>query len=184
MLRYPKESPVIIVAVDVTDKVLKDLIVRRENVSAALHWLVKHNPVCKDIQINYECLAQLPLEDIPADLSKLSCEQESEKHELDLDRGPLDIDDLPNNQDTELRSVLLNPVKFKQQKELTKNELLQENKIRWPEKGQNTVSEFGVEFLAILAFPTLFPDGKGDPTNSATKRNGTLAEKNKTSYKV
>ena len=175
--RYPNELPVIIVAVDVRDNVSKDLIVRREKVSAALHWLVKHNPAYKDIQINYECLAQLPLEDIPADLSKLSCEQESEKDEVDPDRGPLDIDDLPNNQDTELSSVLLNPVKFKQQKELIKDEILQENKIRWPEKGQKPVSEFGVEFLATMAFPTLFPDGKGDPTNSATKRDATLAEK-------
>ena len=75
---------------------------------------MKHNPAYKDIQINNECLAQLPIDDIPADLSKLSCEQESEKEELDPVRGPLDIDDLPNNQDTELSRVLLNPIKFKQ----------------------------------------------------------------------
>jgi len=26
----------------------------------------------------------------------------------------------------------------------------------------------GTQFLATMAFPTLFPDGKGDPTNSGT----------------
>lgn len=39
------------------------------------------------------------------------------------------------------------------------------------------MSKFGVEFLATMGFPTLFPDGKGDPTNLATKRDATLAEK-------
>ena len=28
-----------------------------------------------------------------------------------------------------------------------------------------------------MAFPTLFPDGKGDPTNSATMRDVTLGDK-------
>lgn len=175
--RYPKELPVIIVAVDGRDNVSRDLIVRHEKVLSALHWLVRHNPAYKDVEINYECLAELPLEDIPADLPKVSCEQGSGKDELDPDRGPLDIDDLPNNQDTELSTMLLNPVKFKQQEELIKDEILHENKIRWPQRGQKAVSEFRVEFLATMAFPTLFPDGKGDPTNSATKRDAPLGEK-------
>ena len=54
--------------------------------------------------------------------------------------------------------MLLNPVKSKQQKEIIKDEILQHNKIRWPERGQIPVSEFKVEFLATMAFPTLFPD--------------------------
>ena len=41
----------------------------------------------------------------------------SGRDELDSDRGPLDIDDLPNNEGTELCSVLLNPVKFKLQQQ-------------------------------------------------------------------
>ena len=54
--------------------------------------------------------------------------------------------------------MLLNPVKSKQQKEIIKDEILQHNKIRWPERGQIPVSEFKVEFLATMAFQTLFPD--------------------------
>ena len=73
--------------------------------------------------------------------------------------------------------MLLNPVKSKQQKEIIKDEILQHNKIRWPERGQIPVSEFKVEFLATMAFPTLFPDSKGDPTNSGTKRDVTFGEK-------
>ena len=38
--RQPKELPVIIVTVDGKNDMSKDLIVRREKVSYALHWLV------------------------------------------------------------------------------------------------------------------------------------------------
>ena len=64
--RQPKELPVIIVTVDGKNDMSKDLIVRPEKVSYALHWLVSHNSVYRDVQIDYECLAQLPLEGIPA----------------------------------------------------------------------------------------------------------------------
>ena len=33
--------------------------------------------------------------------------------------------------------------------------------------GSEPLSEFSVQFLASMAFPTLFPDGEGDPTNIA-----------------
>ena len=39
------------------------------------------------------------------------------------------------------------------------------------------MSEFEVEFLTTRAFPTLFPDCKGDPTNLATKSDATFGEK-------
>ena len=174
MSRQPKELPVIIVTVEGKNDMSKDLIVCPEKVSYVL--LVSHNPVYRDVQIDYECLAQLPLEGIPADLSKVRYEKGSGSEELDPDRGPLDIDDLPNNKDTELSSMLLNPVKSKQQKEIIKDEILQRNKIKWPERSQIPVSEFKVEFLATMAFPTLFPDSKGNPTNSGKKRDVTFGE--------
>ena len=120
----------------------KDLIVPREKVSNALNWLVRHNPAFKNIQIDYECLAKLPLEDIPVVLTKVRCEKVSESDELDSDRGPLDTDDLPNNEGTELSSMFLNPVKSKQQKKkIIKYVILQQNEIRWPERGEIPVSD-------------------------------------------
>ena len=44
------------------------------------------------------------------------------------------------------------------------------------ERGAKAINEFKIELLATMAFPSLFPDGKGDPTNSTTKRNVTLGE--------
>ena len=82
--RQPKELPVIIVTVEGKNDMSKDLIVRPEKVSYVL--LVSHNPVYRDVQIDYECLAQLPLEGIPADPSKVRCEKGSGSEELDPDR--------------------------------------------------------------------------------------------------
>lgn len=96
---------------------------------------------------------------------------------LDEDRGPLDIKEIPCNKETELSSTLLNPVELKQQKEVTMDEVLQTQKIQWPERDTKAVNEFKIELLATMAFPSLFPDGTGDPTNLATKCIVTLGEK-------
>ena len=175
--RYPKELPVIIVSVIGKDNIYKDLTVRRQNVSCALHWLVKHNPLYKEITIDYKCLESLPAEGIPCDLPRINVTENCESGKIDPDRGPIDVDEIPFNQETELSSTILNPVNLKPQKELITDELLQNKKVNWPSQTASPLNEFKIEYLATMAFPTLFPDAKGDPTNSATMRNVTLGEK-------
>ena len=165
--RYPKELPIIVITVKGKDNTSKDLIVRRQNVCMALHWLVEHNPVYKNIKIDLNCLSSLPIEGIPSDLKKVHCAVDSE-HEIDPDRGPLDTDEIPFNSETEISSTLLNPVVLKPQKQLIKDELLQQHKATWPSRETNPLSEFKIQLLATMAFPTLFPDAIGDPTNTAT----------------
>ena len=51
-------------------------------------------------------------------------------------------------------------------------EIISEEFLKAPESlnwniGDDSLNEFSCEFLASMAFPTLFPDAKGDPTNSA-----------------
>ena len=65
----------------------------------------------------------------------------------------------------------LNPV------QLITDELLQNYKVNWPHRNSSPLNEFKIEYLATMAFPTLFPDGEGDPTNSATMRDVTLRDK-------
>lgn len=60
---------------------------------------------------------------------------------MDSDRGPLDIDDLPNNEGTELSSMLSNPVKSEEQKKIIKDVILQQYKIRLRERGQIPMSD-------------------------------------------
>lgn len=43
--------------------------------------------------------------------------------------------------------------------------------------GNSPLNEYVTPYLATMAFPTLFPDGKGDPTNPAILKNVTLKEK-------
>ena len=45
------------------------------------------------------------------------------------------------------------------------------------QKDNRNLSEFKIQFLATMAFPSLFPDCKGDLTNAATWCNLTLGEK-------
>ena len=47
----------------------------------------------------------------------------------------------------------------------------------WPTVDNEPLNEYLTPFLATLAFPTLFPDGKGDPTNPSLHRDVPLAER-------
>ena len=71
--RYPKELLIIVITVKGKDNTGKDLIVRTQKVCMALHWLVEHNPVYKNIKIDLNCLSSLPIEGIPRDLKKVHC---------------------------------------------------------------------------------------------------------------
>jgi len=102
---YPSELPVVVVSVKGKDNTYKDLTVRCEKVSCALHWVVQHNPVYNDITIDYELLALLPYDGIPTELHKIDCTEHSKNDEIDPDRGPLD--EIPFNEDTELSSTIL-----------------------------------------------------------------------------
>ena len=48
--------------------------------------------------------------------------------------------------------------------------------LDWPSTEGNIVNEFKTDGLATMAFPTLFPNGKGDPTNRARRHGITLTE--------
>ena len=58
--RYPKDLPVIVVRKKGKGNDFKDLVVRRQVVSDAIHWLSRHNPLYSDIEINYQALVSLP----------------------------------------------------------------------------------------------------------------------------
>ena len=48
--------------------------------------------------------------------------------------------------------------------------------LGWPSIAGNVVNEFKTDGLATMAFPTLFPFGKGDPTSRARQQGVTLTE--------
>lgn len=51
--------------------------------------------------------------------------------------------------------------------------------MSWPTVNSEPINEYTTPFLATMAFPTLFPDGKGDPKNPSLYRDIQLGEKTK-----
>lgn len=93
------------------------------------------------------------------------------------DRGPstLDEEDVVFNKNTDTSSVLPMPNAEQQEIEFIQQQV--QGQINWPSVENSPLNEHTTPFLATMAFPTLFPDGKGDPTNPSLHKHVTLSEK-------
>ena len=49
--------------------------------------------------------------------------------------------------------------------------------MEWTSVENEPLNEYQISHLATMAFPTLFPDGKGDPTNQGLLRDVPLQER-------
>lgn len=178
--KYPVELPILVVLGKGKENTCtsNDLIMWHGNFSSVLHWLVQHNTAYKDITLNCDCLATLPSEGIPSDLQKIYCNENVNDCEIDPDGSPLNTDEIPFNEETELTSTILSPELLNPQNQLITEELLQRPKFHWPDRNSNPLNEFRIELLAAMAFPTLIRGGKGNPTNTATMPKATQEGKN------
>ena len=86
-------------------------------------------------------------------------------------------EDIVYNDLTDMSSFL--PVGEQQQQEIeaVRNQLSENEPMPWPTVENEPLNEYQISYLATMAFPTLFPDGKGDPTNSALLRDVPLQER-------
>ena len=64
-----------------------------------------------------------------------------------------------------------------QEIEAIRTQLSANEPMTWPTIENEPLNEYQVSHLATMAFPTLFPDGKGDPTNQALLRDVPLQER-------
>ena len=71
------------------------------------------------------------------------------------------------------------PVGEQQQQEMeaVRNQLSENKPMQWPSVENEPLNEYQVSHLATMAFPTLFPDGKGNPTNQGLLRDVPLQER-------
>ena len=71
------------------------------------------------------------------------------------------------------------PVGEQQQQEIeaVRNKLCESEPMSWPTIENEPINEYEVSHLATMAFPTLFPDGKGDPTNQVLLRDVSFHER-------
>ena len=167
--RYPKDLSIIIVKMKGKDSTFKDVNVRRQKVYEALLWLSQNNPHYSDIQINVEALNTLSDNDVPSEL--LTVETENEMVQEDKD-GPVvgsSIDkpseDVVYNETTNMSSFL--PVGEQQELDAMRSQLSADDPVAWPTVQVKPINEYQIPYLATMVFPTLFPDGKGNPTNQA-----------------
>ena len=169
---------VIVVKMKGKDNSFKDVTVRRQNVADALHWLINNNLYYKDIIINNDSLNSLPLHGVPQDLFSIEIENLENSEASELDLGPQNEEDIVYNESTEMSSFLPIPECQQQEVQAIQQQLChQPTHMPWPTVDNEPLDEYLTPFLATLAFPTLFPDGKGDPTNPSLHRDVPLAER-------
>ncbi len=178
--RYPKELSVIIVKVKGRDNTFKDVTVRREKVHNALLWLMHNNPHYADLQIDEDALNSLPENGIPADLMTVETESGITSDDVMSDLGPPSdnpSEDTVYNDSAEMSSFL--PVGEQQQQEIEAvgNQLSANEPMPRPAIENDPLNEYEISHLATMAFPTLFPDGKGDPTKEGLLRDVPLQER-------
>ncbi len=179
--RYPKDLAVIIVKVKGRDNTFKDVTVRKQKVHSALVWLINNNPHYSEITINEDALNSLPENGVAPDLMTVETDNDMISDDnCSADVGPPTdnpSEDIVYNDSTEMSSFL--PVGEQQQQEMeaVRNQLSENEPMQWPSVENNPLNEYQVSHLATMAFPTLFPDGKGDPTNEGLLRDVPLQER-------
>ena len=120
----------------------------------------------------------MPENDVPFDISTVEAVTDVLSDELaNIDRGPVSSEneeDIVYNKLTEMSSFL--PVGPQQEQEVQaiKGQLSGDKPLNWPSHEQPPLNEYTTPFLATTAFPTLFPDGNGDPTNLSVVTNVSL----------
>ena len=86
-------------------------------------------------------------------------------------------EDIVHDDSTDMSSFL--PVGEQQQQEIeaVRNKLCENEPMSWPTIENEPINEYEVSHLATMAFPTSFPDGKGDPTNQVLLRDVSFHER-------
>ena len=177
--RYPKDISIIIIRAKGKGGSFKNLSVRRQVVSNALNWLIQNNPHYADVHVNLCALNSLPENDVPQEILSIETDECSIMDNLKCspDRGPRESeDDIVYDCYTDSSSLLPTNSNQQQEVDFIHRQVLQ-GQADWPTLENNPLNEYVTPFLATMAFPTLFPDGKGDPTNPAIIRNVTLSDK-------
>ncbi len=173
---------VIIVKVKGKENTFRDVKVRKQKVNNAFVWLINNNPHYSELRINQEALNLLPDNGVPPDLVTVESDDDVVSHDdCSADTGPPTdnpSEDIVYNNSTEMSSFL--PVGEQQQQqeiEAVRNQLSESEPMPWPSNDNEPLNEYPVSHLATMAFPTLFPDGKGDPTNQKLLRDVPLQER-------
>ena len=173
--RFPKGLSLIILKIKGSSTDSKSLFVRREVVLSALMWLIGNNPLYSDVTVNHNSVESLPLAGVPVDFKEVETNHRTDNFENDAD---IPDDEKPYDRHTEVSSFFV--ATDKQLQEVDAIDMQLSNMLGsmdWPSVENEPLNEYSTPFLASMAFPTLFPDSKGDPTNPSVYRDVPFAQK-------
>ena len=114
---------------------------------------------------------------MPSDLHTIKINADVPLETFDQDSNETVAEDQIFNKHTETSSFLPQCLNVQLEKDAIQKDFSCEDKINWPTIGQLPINEHTTPFLATMAFPTLFPDGNGDPTNPSLNRDISLSSK-------
>ena len=177
--RCPSQLPLICVTMKGQQNTFKDVYVRKTKVEQSLRWLVQNNPLYKNLKINSKIIDSLPENGIPSTIPTIETElvDNSDNKVLnELDNGVIDDSEIVYDDNTNTNSFL--PRTNNNQLEIDAIQAeLNAGHMNWPSIESSPINEYSTHYLATMAFPTLFPDGKGDPTNPCLVRDVTLGNR-------
>ncbi|CAB4040246.1 Hypothetical predicted protein, partial [Paramuricea clavata] len=125
-----------------------------------------NNPHYSELLINEDALNSLPENGVSPNLMTVETDDDIVSDDnCSPDAGPPTdnpSEDIVYNDSTEMSSFL--PVGEQQQQEIeaVRNQLSENDPMLWPSVENEPFNEYQVSHLATMAFPTLFPDGKGE----------------------
>jgi hypothetical protein len=164
--RRPSTLPILLLKPPNTSSSNKNFRIRREKVKVFLKYLKRNKvPGYENIVIDDDILNELPNDGYPNELYEMEIKEEIP----DVAIGAPEVsNENKEEDDIEIENEIFVPVPTRQQREddAIENEILQSNPaLNWPEVGVEPINEFKTAYLATMCFPTLFANGKGDPTN-------------------
>ena len=136
-------------------------------------------PYC-GLEINVQALESLPVNGIPSDLLAVETSDDITDEVVEPDVGPPTdnpSEDVVYNESTETSSFLPVGEQQKQELDAIRHQLSGKEPMPWPTFEDEPLNEYQTPYLATMAFPALFPDGKGDPTNQALERDVPFSER-------
>ena len=165
----PENIPIIAFTIKGRNEFEKEFKVRRQVVVDSLLWLKSNNPLYENIHIDFDRISSLPIDGF---LSVQTVDFQEQLDTWPCDTGPPNSDFFDDTFADDCNSSSFLPSNPSQQME---NSIISDSAERLCTQntldiGPDPLDEFSTPFLASLAFPALFPDTKGDPTNSALRR--------------
>ena len=122
----------------------------------------------RKIKFDSDALNSLPTNGIPDDLQTIETVAADECIQHESNDSEVDDQELIDKE-TETSSFLPQNENGQLENDAIQNKIAPE-KLNWPTVEEAPLNEYNTPFLATLAFPTLFPEGKGDPTNPSLNR--------------